>query len=61
MSTEGNYYVPEQSKLPLAAALGMGTMAFGAASWVIEGKLDPFLDRYGYHGSCDVQVVEYCD
>ena len=37
MSTEGSYYVPEQSKLPLAAALGMGTMAFGAASWVIEG------------------------
>ncbi len=37
MSTEGSYYVPEQSKLPLAAALGMGVMAFGAASWVIEG------------------------
>ena len=37
MSTEGSYYVPEQSKLPLAAALGMGTMAFGAAAWVIEG------------------------
>ena len=37
MSTEGSYYVPEQSKLPLASALGMGTMAFGAASWVIEG------------------------
>ena len=37
MSTEGSYYVPEQSKLPLAAALGMGTMAFGAASWGIEG------------------------
>jgi len=37
MSTEGSYYVPEQSKLPLAAALGMGVMAFGAGSWVIEG------------------------
>ena len=37
MSTEGSYYVPEQSKLPLLAALGIGTMAFGAASWVIEG------------------------
>jgi cytochrome c oxidase subunit 3 len=37
MSTEASYYVPEQSKLPLGAALGMGLMAFGAASWVIEG------------------------
>ena len=37
MSTETSYYVPEQSKLPIIAATGMGLMAFGAASWVIEG------------------------
>ena len=37
MSSENSYYVPEQSKLPLAAATGMGVMAYGAASWVIEG------------------------
>ena len=37
MSTETSYYVPEQSKLPIIAAAGMGLMAFGAASWVIEG------------------------
>lgn len=37
MSTESSYYVPEQSKLPIVTATGMGTIAFGAASWVIEG------------------------
>jgi cytochrome c oxidase subunit 3 len=37
MSTEGTYYVPEQSKLPIFAATGMGVMAYGAASWVMEG------------------------
>jgi len=37
MSTEGTYYVPEQSKLPIFAATGMGVMAYGAASWVLEG------------------------
>jgi len=37
MSTESNYYVPEQSKLPIVTATGMGVLAYGAASWVIEG------------------------
>ena len=37
MSTESSYYVPEQSKLPIITATGMGAMAFGAASWIIEG------------------------
>ena len=37
MSTESTYYVPEQSKMPLIAATGMGVMAYGAASWVLEG------------------------
>ena len=38
MADQGSYYVPEQSKLPLGAALGMGTMGFGAAMWVIDGQ-----------------------
>ena len=38
MADHGSYYVPEQSKLPLGAALGMGTMGFGAATWVIDGQ-----------------------
>ena len=37
MSTESSYYVPAQSKLPIITATGMGAMAFGAASWVIDG------------------------
>jgi cytochrome c oxidase subunit 3 len=37
MSTESSYYVPEQSKLPIITATGMGVLAFGAANWVIEG------------------------
>ncbi|HAZ94793.1 MAG TPA: cytochrome c oxidase subunit 3, partial [Porticoccaceae bacterium] len=35
MSTESSYYVPEQSKLPIITATGMGLMAYGAASWVV--------------------------
>lgn len=34
MATESNYYVPEQSKLPIFAALGIGLLAFGAGQWV---------------------------
>ena len=34
MSTEGEYYVPESSKLPLFAAIGLGIIAVGAGSWV---------------------------
>ena len=38
MSTESSYYVPEQSKLPIITATGMGLMAYDAASWVIGGR-----------------------
>ena len=38
MADQGSYYVPEQSKLPLLAALGMGIMGYGAATWVIDGQ-----------------------
>ena len=34
MASEGTYYVPEQSKLPVFASVGMGVMAFGIASWM---------------------------
>ncbi|MDX2463728.1 MAG: cytochrome c oxidase subunit 3 [Porticoccus sp.] len=34
MSTESNYYVPEQSRLPICAATGLGLTAYGAGSWV---------------------------
>lgn len=42
MSTE-NYYVPEQSRLPLMAATGLGVMAYGAGSWVQGGNAIAFL------------------
>ena len=43
MSTEGNYYVPEQSKLPIFAATGLGLIAYGAGSWVQGGSAMAFL------------------
>lgn len=43
MSAEGTYYVPEQSKLPIFASVGMGTMAFGIASWINGNSATIFL------------------
>ncbi|TQV70712.1 cytochrome c oxidase subunit 3 [Exilibacterium tricleocarpae] len=34
MASEGTYYVPEQSKLPILASLGLFLTVFGAASWL---------------------------
>ena len=34
MASEGTYYVPEQSKLPLFASLGLFLTVFGAANWL---------------------------
>lgn len=34
MSSEGNYYVPEQSKLPIFASIGLFLTVFGAANWL---------------------------
>ncbi len=34
MASEGTYYVPEQSKLPLLASIGMFVAAFGISSWL---------------------------
>ena len=38
MSTESSYYVPEQSKLPICAATGLGLIALGAGTWVKGGS-----------------------
>lgn len=34
MASEGAYYVPEQSKLPIFASLGLFLTVFGAANWI---------------------------
>ena len=34
MTGEGTYYVPEQSKLPIFASLGLFLTVYGAASWI---------------------------
>lgn len=38
MATDSTYYVPEQSKLPILTALGLGLAATGAASWMLGGS-----------------------
>jgi len=43
MATQSSYYVPEQSRLPIFTALGMGLMAMGAATWVLGGSPMIFL------------------
>lgn len=42
MSTESSYYVPEQSKLPIFLATGLGFFAYGAGTWVQGGSAVPF-------------------
>lgn len=34
MATQGSYYVPDHSKLPLFASLGLFLTVFGAANWI---------------------------
>lgn len=34
MATGSDYYIPEQSRLPVVTALGLGLMALGAGLWV---------------------------
>ncbi|MCO1333049.1 cytochrome c oxidase subunit 3 [Microbulbifer sp. OS29] len=38
MASESSYYVPEQSKLPIFATLGLFMIAFGAANWITGGS-----------------------
>jgi cytochrome c oxidase subunit 3 len=37
MSSESSYYVPEQSRLPIFATIGLFLTAFGAANWINGG------------------------
>lgn len=55
MSTESNYYVPEQSKLPICAATGLGFIAYGAGSWVQGGSAIPF-----FVGALILAFTLYC-
>jgi len=41
MASEGTYYVPEQSKLPLFASLGLFLTVFGAANWLNGSDTGP--------------------
>ncbi|KUJ83061.1 cytochrome c oxidase subunit 3 [Microbulbifer flavimaris] len=38
MATESSYYVPEQSRLPIFATIGLFMIAFGAANWINGGS-----------------------
>ncbi|MBS3805122.1 MAG: cytochrome c oxidase subunit 3 [Oleiphilaceae bacterium] len=38
MATEQSYYVPEQSKWPIIATVGLGTMLYGLASIMVESS-----------------------
>jgi cytochrome c oxidase subunit 3 len=55
MASEGTYYVPEQSKLPIFASLGMGAMAYGLASWINGDSANIFLI-----GSAIMAIVLWC-
>lgn len=55
MASEGTYYVPEQSKLPIFASLGMGAMAFGIATWINGGSGTIF-----FMGSMIMAIVLWC-
>ncbi len=41
MSSESSYYVPEQSKLPIFASLGLFLTVFGAAHWLNGNDIGP--------------------
>lgn len=47
MSSEGNYYVPEQSKLPIFASLGLFLTVFGAANWLNGEATGPTILFFG--------------
>ena len=38
MASESSYYVPEQSRLPIFATIGLFLTAFGAANWINGGS-----------------------
>lgn len=43
MAGEGTYYVPEQSKLPIFASIGLFLTVFGAAGWMNGGSPTLFI------------------
>ena len=47
MATEGTYYVPEQSKLPIFASLGLFLTVFGAANWINGNANGPMIFMAG--------------
>lgn len=46
-TSEGTYYVPEQSKLPLWASFGLFLTVFGAANWLNDSSSGPYLFMAG--------------
>jgi cytochrome c oxidase subunit 3 len=42
-SSEGSYYVPEQSKLPIWASFGLFLTVFGAANWMNGNSYGPWI------------------
>ncbi len=47
MASEGTYYVPEQSKLPIFASLGLFLTVFGAANWLNGNDVGPWILFWG--------------
>ncbi|MBB3169793.1 cytochrome c oxidase subunit 3 [Simiduia aestuariiviva] len=47
MATEGTYYVPEQSKLPIFASFGLFLTVFGAANWINGSDNGPMMFMAG--------------
>ncbi len=45
MASEGTYYVPEQSRLPIFASLGLFLTVFGAGNWINQSTF------FGFSGS----------
>lgn len=46
-TSEGTYYVPEQSKLPIWASFGLFLTVFGAANWLNGNAQGPYLFMAG--------------
>src|SRR5690554_841799 len=42
-TSEGTYYVPEYSKLPLLASAGLFLTVFGASTWLSGASVNPFV------------------
>lgn len=55
MATESSYYVPEQSRLPIFATVGLFLTAFGAANWINGNSSYIF-----FAGALTMAVVLWC-